>query len=750
MPIRSAAMTILISCSLPALAAIEVPNHQSPIRIDGKLDEPAWATARQVELSIETRPGENTPAPVTTHAWLTADKDTLYVAFEALDPNPSAIRANLSDRDKAWGDDMVGIKLDTWNQGRLAYQFFINPYGVQQDSIENELTGEESDAWDGIWYSAGLQNDAGYVVEVALPLRMFNFDDSHQHQTWGIELVRFWPRDKTYRLSNTELDRNIACTLCQMSEMTGLDNLTASRQLQITPSLTLRRDEERAGPSQPWEQADKVDLGGDLRWNLTPDTLFNLTINPDFSQVEADAGQLDINTTFALFFPEKRPFYLDNADLFETYSTLIHTRNLAEPEFGTKLTGGRGDHSFALLQTRDEETNFLLPGNLSSDIAGLDRRSDNLALRYRYNHSDQLSIGAISTGRHSDDYHNYTFGVDGRYDFNSQTYAELLLVGSDTRYPDDLADQTEGEQATRSRQTDLNGYHWVAEIQHDSRNWDGFALYRYIDDEFRADLGFVENTDWGKGVAGGGYTWYPQQGFFHKIRLGGDVDETRNNAGERLEQESEFRLSGEGQYQSYLALWGVSRERRGRREREEDLAIEGNAPMFDETFAGLDIEFTPRGDLALELHLTYGDDIDFANNQLGTRTQINPYFKWQPLPQLVVELDHLWRELEVDGGTLFTANLSDLRLSWQFNVRNFLRLTAIYRDIERDPGLYQFDEVDPNTRILSTELLYGYKLNPQTVFYAGYADGRFNDGFDDNLEQLDRSVFAKFSYAWLL
>ncbi|WP_417346904.1 carbohydrate binding family 9 domain-containing protein [Ferrimonas sp.] len=746
---RLAALTTLISCTQFA-HAITLPTTSGSITIDANLDDAPWKQATQVELTIETRPGENTPAPVATTAWLIADDDTLYVAFHAKDPNPSEIRANLSDRDRAWGDDLVGIKLDTWNQGRLAYQFFINPLGVQEDSIENELTGQESDAWDGIWHSAGRLTGDGYIVEIALPLRLFNFDDSLQVQTWGVELVRFWPRDKTYRLSNTQLDRNVACTLCQMSELTGLSEAKTSRQLQITPSLTLRQSEERSSESSPWVSSDDLDFGGDLRWNLTPDTLLNLTLNPDFSQVEADAGQLDVNTTFALFFPEKRPFYLDNADQFETYSNLVHTRNLAEPEYGAKLTGARGDHSFGLLQTRDEKTNFLLPGNLSSDIASLGLASDNLALRYRYNHSDSLSLGAIATGREADDYHNYTYGLDGRFDFNSQTYVEWLLVGSDTQYPEDLADQTDGEQATRTRQLEQNGTHFLGELKHETRNWDAYAIYRYTDEEFRADLGFIESVDSAKTILGGGYNWYPSDSFFTKVRLNGDVDETKNNDGERLEREAEFRFGAEGGYQSYLALWGVTRERRGRRERPEDLVLDGNAPMFDETFGGLNIEFKPLSNLELEFHPLYGDDIDFANNQPATRTQLSSYLKWQPLSHIVLEVDHLWRELKVDGGTLFTANLTDLRLNWQFSVRSFLRLSTIFRDIDRDPSLYESHEVDPTTRALSTELLYAYKVNPQTVFYAGYADGRFNDGFDNGLEQLERSVFAKFSYAWLL
>ena len=183
--------------SLPVCAGssqqfhLDIPTIDEDIEVDGEFNEPQWQQAVQVMLKYETSPGENIAAPVTTYAKVYASQTSLYFAFIANDPSPEKIRVNLRDRDKSWGDDMVGIKLDTFNNARLAYEFFINPYGVQGDSIENELTGEESDAWDGIWYSKGKLTDQGYQVEVQLPLRLFNFDDRNPLQTWGIELIRF-------------------------------------------------------------------------------------------------------------------------------------------------------------------------------------------------------------------------------------------------------------------------------------------------------------------------------------------------------------------------------------------------------------------------------------------------------------------------------------------------------------------------------------------------------------------------------
>ncbi|MBY6226211.1 carbohydrate binding family 9 domain-containing protein [Ferrimonas balearica] len=766
-----AALLLAPTVSAESRLQVTIPTTEQPPTIDGILSEAAWHDATRVPLTLQTRPAENTPAPVPTEARLIATRDTLYVAFIAEDPDPERIRAHLTDRDKSWGDDMVGIKLDTWNQARLAYQFFVNPMGVQHDSIENELTGRESDAWDGIWQSAGVLTENGYQVEMALPLRLFNFDGNLDEQAWGIELVRFYPRDNNYRLAATPVDRDIACRLCQMGVATGFAEAEPGNQLQITPSFTANRIETRDDGDSPWDKEDNMEPGLDVRWGITPDTLLNLTINPDFSQVEADAGQLDVNTTFALFYPEKRPFYLDNADNFATQLNLINTRNLAEPEFGTKITGQRGNHVYGLLQTRDDQTNFLIPGNLGSSIAELGETSDNFAGRYLYDSGNGWQAGVIGTFRESEHYRNAMSGVDLRWEITDQHRIDAMWLYSDTRYPADLSEQfcdgddcsmpedascefgqcDYNEQVLRTlKEGPFQGQLVRLNYNYESRHWFAYANLYHADEDFRADLGFIDRVDFAKAVAGGGRVWYPEQGFFHEAELSGDVDRSENMDGDLLEQEAEAKFSLSGKYETYVEWYAVTRERVGQRNDGSNLSVTGNAPMFDETFGGFYGEVRPVKPFKFGVGARHGDEIDFANNQLGTITQLNGWMNWKPTRSITAHLRHHWRELDVDGGTLFTANLSDLRLTWQFNVRSFLRLSTIYTHIDRDPSLYQYNDVDENDQRLSSEVLYGYKLNPQTVFYAGYSDGRYADDTETDLVQDSRTYFMKVSYAWLI
>ncbi|ACJ28721.1 Conserved hypothetical protein [Shewanella piezotolerans WP3] len=772
----ASSVVFLISChSLHAYAGqenqfnIEIPTLSGSIKVDGNFDEPQWKNAATTEITIETSPGENITAPVRTEVKLYSTDTSLFLAFTAYDPTPSQIRANLSDRDSVWGDDLVGIKLDTFNDARLAYQFFVNAYGVQMDSIENELTGSESDAWDGIWYTAAQRTETGYQVEIELPYRVLNFDNSAE-QKWGVELVRFYPRNEQHRLSSNQIDRNNSCQLCQFGVMSGMSNLEQGNDLQITPSVVFNRNSQRPlALDSDWDSENDIEPSLDIRWGITPSTLLSATINPDFSQVEADAGQLDINNTFALFYPEKRAFFLDNKDYFDTQLNLLHTRNILSPDYGIKLTSKVGDHTFATLATNDTHTNFLVPGNLSSDIASIDEKSQNFAGRYRYDIGKELSMGALVTAKTSDDYHNYVTSVDVKYQPTEQDTFIGQYVISDTQYPlgfsqtlcssddclpdidCDLSDCGINERVLRTNSTDsIRGDMYLAKYEHETRNWNAIAQYQSVAEDFRADLGFIEKVDFSKFVAGGGYTWYPENSGFSKIRLSGDWDISHNQAGEKLEQEAEAKLAFDGLLQSYTAFGVVNRQRVGRRHDSANLAVENNTQMFDETMGWFYANMKPTRTLFVELDVNYGDSIDFANDQLGTKFLLNPGVRWNVTDSVKLNVSHVYRTMDVDDGRLFTANLSDVRLSWYIDIHNFIRVSSVYTHIERDPSLYLFGSPNKEQQNLGNEILYGYKLNPQSVFYLGYSDGLKSNDSIDSLMKTEETYFMKMSYAWIL
>ncbi|MBT8100726.1 MAG: carbohydrate binding family 9 domain-containing protein [Gammaproteobacteria bacterium] len=728
--------TLLIVCLIAPSASANVanlPRTDQPVKIDGVLDDIAWQHATQIEIDTETNPGENIPARVSTIAYLVEDGEKLYVAFDARDPNPAAIRAYLQDRDSAWNDDFVGIVLDTYNDERRAFEFFSNPLGVQMDLTNDDVNENEDSSWDAIWDSAGAIHDEGYIVEMEIPLSQLRFPSAAGKQTWGIDLLRFYPRDKRYRFSNNRLDRSRNCYLCQFGKIEGLEGAQPGRDLEIVPTLTASRTDSTDDPGiEPLRGGNTdTDAGVSIRWGITPDMTANLAINPDFSQVEADVAQLEVNNQFALFFPEKRPFFLEGADYFSTPINAVFTRTVADPDVGAKLTGKRGNHTYGVFAAEDSITNLLFPGAFGSDSTSLDDSNTAFVGRYSRGFGDASSIGALLTSRSGDDYHNHVGGLDLHWKINDQHSVFAQYMRSDTEYPDDVA--SEFEQPTGS----FSGNGISAGYEYESRNWFAYIDHEEYSANFRADAGFVPQVDASQQVIGLGRIWHGEEGdWWTRMRLNGDWDITHDDRGEMLEREIEAYFGIGGPMQSWVQIGGLSR----------DTLWDG--ALFREDKISFYVEAKPVSGLELGVWTRYGDQVDFANSRLGDQLRIAPFVEWNVNRHLFLELDATLLQLDTkDGEQIFDAGVYDLRLTWQFSRRTFLRLTTQLTDIDRNQAVY-VDDVDANFRRMGRQLLYSYKINPQTVFFLGYSDNLVDDDDLRSLEETDRTWFMKVGYAW--
>ncbi len=313
---------------------IDVPTLSGDVVIDGVPDEDFWSQARTIELTYETQPADNAPAAVKTTAYIADNGREVLLAFRAEDPDPSKIRAFLRDRDSLWSDDFIGFTIDTFNDQRRAYEFYVNPLGAQGDLIIDGATGNEDDSWDGLWDSAAKINATGYTVEIRIPYSTLRFQQTNGVvQKWGVDFLRFRPRDNRYRISNNKLIRGNNCYLCGLSKLQGFANANPGRDLEVTPTFTAAYAESRNNPTAAWQSdGTQYELGVDVKWGIGSNLTLNGTINPDFSQVESDQAQLNLNTTFALFFPEKRPFFLEGADYFSTPFNVVYTRSVQDPD----------------------------------------------------------------------------------------------------------------------------------------------------------------------------------------------------------------------------------------------------------------------------------------------------------------------------------------------------------------------------------------------------------------------------------
>ena len=726
---------LLLGGPLPAQEAGEsrppyrVERATSEIRIDGALDEPAWSAAAVVELRYETRPAENQPPPVETRVLLAYDDANLYVAFDAKDPDPSAIRAHLADRDTAWSDDFVGIVLDPFNDERRAFEFFINPLGVQMDMFMDDVGGNEDESWDAIWSSAGRITEEGFIVEIAIPWSSLRFPRTVGEQTWGFDALRFYPRDQRRRIASQPMDRNVTCYLCQVSKMTGFSGITPGRNVEVVPTVTSSRTDRREDfPSGGLEDGDvETDLGVTARWGITPNLALNAAINPDFSQVEADAAQLDVNNQFALFFPEKRPFFLEGADFFRTPFDAVFTRNVADPSWGAKLTGKEGRNALGVFVAEDERTNLILPGSQGSAAVSLPMETTDAVLRYRRDLGSSSAFGVLFTGREGDEYSNRVGGLDGLYRFTDADSVRAQALFSQTEYPDSLNLAPSGL---------LDDAAFLLSYNHNSRNWRGSLRYEDVGREFRADMGFMPRVDYTDLAAGLDRVWYGKTGArLTQWSFGGAWIQTEDESGQLLEREFELSADLNGPRQSFLEV----EARRGERF--------FNGVTFDETSANAFFEIDPTGDLYFSFFTRVGDEIDFVNTRPGEILHLEPSVRFNLGLHLRTRITHVLQQLDVKGGRLFEANLTQVNAVYQFNVRTFVRAILQYTDIQRTPSLY-IQAVDESTERLFSQLLFSYKLNPQTVLFVGYSDSALGEERVD-LTRADRTLFLKLGYAWL-
>ena len=711
-----------------------IPDVVGEVSIDGRLEEAVWQSALKLDMDVETRPGENIEPPVKTEAFIMADSDRLLIAFKAYDPDPSAIRAYLRDRDSAFSDDFVGVVLDTFNDERRAFEFFVNPLGVQMDLTQDDINGNEDESWDAIWDSAGEITEFGFVVEMSIPFTQLRFPNSDGKQTWGIDVLRFYPRVDRHRISINKLDRGVNCYLCQLSKFEGLENAKPGKDLEIVPTLTGAQTETREDVLLDPLEGGSVDaeLGLSARWGVTPDMTLNLAVNPDFSQVEADVAQLDVNRQFAIFFPEKRPFFLEGADYFASPIDAVFTRNIADPNLGLKLTGKNGASTYGVFAADDEITNILFPGTFESDGESLDQSNQSFVGRYRRDLGKKSTLGALATVRSGDDYHNYVGGIDGRFRFKESESIRFQYLASNTEYPVALAtdfEQPDGE---------FTGSALQVEYEHNARNWFWYAEHADFDSDFRADLGFVTRVGFDQQILGLGRVWHgDDDNWWNRIQVSGDWDITHDENGRLLERELEGGVRFNGPLQSFFRVGALHRARLF-----DDV-------LFEEDRMDAYGEFRPFGGLFLGLYVAVGENIDLANTRLGDQINVNPRVNWNINKHLLMRWQHRFVDLDTkQGEDIFRARLNDVRLTWQFSIRSFIRFTMQHQDVERNQAVY-IDDVDTRSRSLGTQLLYSYKLNPQTVFFLGYSDSHVDDDELPGLTVADRTLFMKLGYAWI-
>jgi len=707
-----------------------IKKTESRIKIDGVINEREWKDAIMIEVNNEIMPGENILAPVRTECFMVYTDSVFYVAFKAYDEKPSKIRAHLSDRDNMWRDDIVGVILDTFNDENRAFAFFSNPLGVQADEIYSNGGSYEDDSWDAIWDSAGKITDFGYVVEIAIPFSSLQFQSSHVEQIWGFAPLRIYSRSKRHQISSFKHNRDNDCLICQFLKLKGFKSISSGKNIELDPTITgFRTDEREDFPDGSLKKLDSAfEFGISGKWGFTNNLTLSAAINPDFSQVEADSAQLDINTQFALYYQEKRPFFLEGNDFFDTPFNVVYTRTVANPEWGMKLTGKDGKNTIGLFVTQDATTNLIFPGSEDSDSTHINQKSYSNVLRYRRDIGKASTLGVLITDREGDDYHNRIGGIDGLLRITESDKVYFQVLGSNTLYPSEIAkDYNQNENSFSGSAIKLRYFR-------QKRSYSWRAGYSSLSRDFRADIGFIPQVDVRGYFVGAGYTfWGKEKSFFSQIEIGGDFSQEEDYDGNLLEREGEIELGCQGPMQSFLWI-NLTKRRKVFR-----------GIHFDQNRQHIQFNIKPSGSISFYTHISIGDEIDYANVRAGKKIVVMPEINYNIGKHFRLTLSHSYNKLKIKGTELFLAKLFQVRLVYHINKRIFLRGIIQHTHIKRNIELYNF-EVDPVYEKLFTQFLFSYKLNPRTVLFLGYTDNYM--GYEDiRLTQSNRTFFMKIGYA---
>jgi hypothetical protein len=714
--------------------------------VDGRLDEPVWQNAVRLSNFAEVDPGDNTRPSVDTEALLAYDADHLYIAFYCHDGDPAAIRASITDRDRMFGDDFAGVMIDTFRDQQNGFEFFVNPRGIQGD-LRRTRNNEDS-SYDAVWYSGGRVTDDGWTAEMAIPFRSLRFPD-HDVQSWGIHVFRNRPRESRVQMSWAPISRDENCFFCQAGVMNGIEGVNRGRNVEILPYALASQQGSLAGEddaSFAWGNDDPAgEAGVGLKYGITPNHTLDLSYNPDFSQIESDATQIDANRTFALFYPEKRPFFLEGADMFATDMDLVYTRSINDPRTAGKFTGKSGKNTVAVMAAYDENSPYIIPFEEQSEAANGGETVSGI-LRYKRDILTESFVGLLATDRHSrnNDGFNTTAGVDSRLRMSENFALELQATGSYTREPADttlseeFADIPFGDaqqyDATFNGE-EFGGHAFEMELIRSGRHYNGTLWYDDYSPTFRADNGFITQNNYRLLGFWNGYLFQIENNpVFERVEPQIEGGRKYNYGGEFKDTWLQPSVWLRFKKQTYLwtgYLWSS--------ERFAGTLVDGIARWN----LSMDTECSKYLAAGLYSHLGHSVIRDRDNPRLGDEFSYGVYLTLKPFTQVRLDTSYDSFDLnELNGGPgVYDTFVTRGKLTYQFSRSLFLRVVGEYVD---------------DSRTWSVDPLFSYKINPFTVFFVGssHSFDEFKDDpatpgpqvTDEGYRQTERLFFVKFQY----
>ena len=723
----------------PSVTAVRA--EESP-QIDGNLDDAVWQRAARITEFVQQSPIEGAPATEDTEVFIAYDDTNLYFGMHAHYSDPSMVRANRVDRDRAnFGDDTMSVYFDTFLDQQRAYVFTLNGYGVQGDSLMSARRSgggggrggggggrwgrgggvpRGDSSWDALFESGGTLVDDGWTAEIAIPFKSLRYpsvgDQVHQ---WGFQITRSI-RDKDETVVWAPVSRDVSGFLRQMGLLDGMRGLSTSRNLEILPTVTAVQVGNLDTMTGGFPTDSQPEGGVNLKYGLTPNLTLGFTYNPDFSQIESDRPQIEVNRRFPLFFSELRPFFLEGQEIFNMAGAVnfVHTRTIVDPRYGGKVTGKVGKTTLGVLVANDEA-----PGNVDAGDAAFGKTANVLIGRVRYDLYSESHIGAILTDREFLDSYSRLGGADGNFRLSDTTSLGFRAITTQNRDLDAL---------------ETSGRMFDVELTSQGRNLNYSVSGYTIDPEFNTSVGFVRRRNIKFVASSVGYRWWPENWL---INWGPTVGYSRNwNFEDVLEDE--------------MARVGVNFSFA------RNIRFNASVNREMERFGGINFDktrYSLGGSVSTIKAISFGGFFDFGDQVrfggtpfLGRGSSGRIFMFLRPLTRLQSQININASRLidPFDDTEVFDVKIYRALTTYQFTDRLLLRNITEYNTFDRAVG---------------ANVLFTYRVNSGTVFHIGY-DDHYQQGdliLDDasqpahvgnpeflttDLLRTNRAFFTKLSY----
>lgn len=670
-------------------------------KLDGVLDDDVWAgEPLPLDRWASYNPMRGEPAIQRTSIWIGYDAEAIYFAFRCFDTEPEKIRTTISRRDTAWNDDWIALSLDSSRAGQVAYHMFVNPSGIQMDGLNSGANGEDM-APDWVWQSAGRVDAEGYAVEIRLPLESVRFSGGTDVRMG----LMFFRRISRVGVSWSWPEMPPGKWVFETHVPVVFGELRQPRLLEVIPSATLSRNERRVA-SRAWDDpASTGDLGVSVKHGLTSSITLDATVNPDFSQVESDAFEVEINQRFPIFFSEKRPFFMEGLGLFNVAGaggdsnmrTAVHTRRIVEPSAGVKLTGTAGRRTFALLTTADQS----VPGDSQQWFT---------IARGVQNFGPGQYAGVLVTDTELGAQHNRVLGGDLALRRGDRFRWNGSALFSHSRSPEGFTKQGVASQLSYGYTT--RRLNFAGQIEHYDRG-------------FQMDTAFLNRVGLTRGWLYQEVQFYPDESGRGRIKrvapflyVASGNDRVQGGTERLVLSGIRFHFTRQG----FLALeFGRGDETFARRRFTVGKAhINSSAQITRWLNVGGSLERGPA--------VFYDPQAPFQ----GTRAAYHAGVGLQPNSKLNHNISYNFVSLQRPGsaGYVYEVHIVNVRNTYQFTPQFLLRAIA------------QFDS--SRRRVLG-DFLASYELVPGTVVYAGYGS-LFERLETEAYEATARALFFKASY----